>query len=195
MERLPDIDALSQLYLFRGVPPKALAEICNLAPPVRYAPGDVLFRQGDPADMALLLVDGRLVVSVRVGEVIRQVGDIKPGEIVGETALLSPNGKRSATVVAASPSTALKLSWYMLERAPLNPGIVALEQHLLGALVRRIRKTNQAIQAEWRYLGAPLAAPVSSAAQAEAHNAAGVVAPASRPTLLGRLLGLFGEIG
>ena len=76
-----------------------------------------------------------------------------------------------------------KLSWYMLERAPLNPGIVALEQHLMGALVRRIRKTNQAIQAEWRLLAGP-AAPATPEPQA---------APAeTRRGLLDRLLGLFG---
>lgn len=196
MERPPDVDALLQLYLFRTVPARALAELCSLAPPVRYATGDVVFRQGDPADVGVLLVDGKLVVSVRVGEVVRQVGDVKPGEIVGETALFSPNGKRSATVVAAVPSTALKLSWYMLERAPQNPAVIALEQHLLGALVRRIRKTNQAIQAEWRYLGGPLSAPQPAAPQslATAHNAA---EPAStrRAGLLGRLMGLFGENG
>lgn len=190
MERLPDVDALSQLYLFRGVSPKALAELLSLAPPVRHAAGDVVFRQGDPADMGLLLVDGRLVVSVRVGDVVRQVGDVKPGEIVGETALLSPNGKRSATVVASVPSSALKLSWYMFEKAPRNAAVIALEQHLLGALVRRIRKTNQAIQVEWRHAGSP--AP--EAARAELHNAAEPT-QAGRRGLLGRLLGLFGEVG
>lgn len=190
MERLPDVDALSQLYLFRGVQPRALAELCALAPPVRYAAGEQVFRQRDPADVALLLVDGRLVVSVRVGEVVRQVGDVKPGEIVGEAALFSPNGHRSATVVASAPSTALKLSWYMLERAPLNPAVIALEQHLLGALSRRIRKTNQAIQAEWRHLAAtpPPPPPDAQAAPLAAD-------PPTRQTLLGRLLGLFGEHG
>ena len=187
MDRLPDVDALSQLYLFRGVPSRALAEICSLAPPVRYEAGEVLFRQRDPADVALLLVEGRLVVSVRVEDVIRQVGDVKPGEVVGETALLNPNGRRSATVVAAVPSTALKLSWYMLERAPLNPGIVALEQHLMGALVRRIRKTNQAILAEWRHLAVPPPAAPAPAPQP--------ASPPPRQGLLGRLLGIFEENG
>lgn len=185
MEKLPDIDALSQLYLFRGVPAKALAEILSLAPPVRYQAGEVLFRQRDPADVAMLLVEGRLVVSVRVEDVIRQVGDVKPGEVVGETALLNPNGRRSATVVASMPSTALKLSWYMLERAPMNPGVVALEQHLLGALVRRIRKTNQAILSEWRNLAGPQA-PTPTPEPAGA---------APRRGILGRLLGIFGENG
>jgi len=185
MERLPDVEALSQLYLFRGVPARALAEILSLAPPVRYKAGDVLFRQRDPADVAMLLVEGRLVVSVRVEDVVRQVGDVKPGEVVGETALLNPNGRRSATVVAAVPSTALKLSWYMLERAPMNPGVVALEQHLLGALVRRIRKTNQAILAEWRNMADPVPPAPAPAPAAEA----------PRRGLMSRLLGLFGENG
>lgn len=163
MENLPDVAALSRLYLFRSVPPRDLAELCSLAPPVRYEAAKVLFRQGDPADVGLLLVEGRLVASVRVGDVIRQVGDVRPGEIAGETALFNPNGRRSATLVAAQLSTAIKLSWYMLEKAPQNQAILALEQHLLGALVRRIRKTNQAIQAEWHHLaGSTPTAPAPS---------------------------------
>lgn len=183
MERIPDLEALSSLYMFRGVPQRALSELLSLAPPARYPPGEVVFRQGEPADVGLLLVEGRLVVSVKVEAVVRQVGDVRPGEIVGETALFNINGRRSATVVASEPSSALKLSWYLLERAPQNAAVMALEQHLLGAMVRRIRKTNQAIGAEWRLLAGPATAPTSPEPAA---------APEARRSLLGRLMGLFG---
>lgn len=185
MERPPDIEALANLYLFRGVPRRALADLLSLAPPTRYEPGDVVFRQGDLADVGLLLVEGRLVVSVKVEALVRQVGDVRPGEVVGETALFNANGRRSATVVASAPSSALKLSWYVLEKAPQNAAVMALEQHLLGALVRRIRKTNQSIQAEWRLLAGPPPSP-----QAQAPTEA--PPPEARQSLLGRLLGLFG---
>ena len=158
MRRLPNADVLAELYLFKAVPRRALVELCSLAPPVVYAPGTALFRQGDPADVAVLLVEGRLVASVKVGEVVRQVGDVRPGELVGETALFQENGRRSATVVAPEESSALKLSRYALERAPNNEAVIALERHLLGSLARRVRKTNQAIFSEWRAT-TPLPAP------------------------------------
>ena len=182
MERIPDLEAIAGLYMFRGVPRRALSDLLSLAPPVRYQPGEVVFRQGEPADVGLLLVEGRLVVSVKVEALVRQVGDVRPGEVVGETALFNINGRRSATVVASEPSSALKLSWYLLERAPQNAAVMALEQHLLGALVRRIRKTNQAIGAEWRLLSGPTPAPEPTQPEP----------PLARQSLLGRLMGLFG---
>ena len=172
---LPDADALQHLYLFRHVPRSALRELCILAPPTRFDVGTTLFRQGDAADVALLLVQGRLIATVRVRDLMREVGDVRPGEIVGETALFDPNGRRSATVVAATDSSALIVSWYLLERAADNPAVVALERHLLGTMARRIRKTNQNIQAEWR--------AVAALTPEEAPKA---------PTLRERLRALFG---
>jgi CRP-like cAMP-binding protein len=145
-----DIDQLSQLYLFRTVPAPALRDLLTLAPPTRFGAGHAVFEEGQPADVALLLIRGRLVASVGSGEHAKQVGDIRPGEIVGEQGLFVPGGLRSARVVAAEPSTALLVTPELMDHAAKNPAIVALEQHLLGTLARRIRATNQAIQLAWK---------------------------------------------
>lgn len=146
----PDVGALAQLYLFHTVPRQALSELCRLAPPVRFDVGETLFRQGDPSDYALLLVGGRLHAFIHAGDLQRQVGDVRPGEIVGEGALFNPSGRRSATVVTVESSSALRLDASILEAAPTNSAVVALEQYLLGTVARRIRKTNQTMLQEWR---------------------------------------------
>jgi CRP-like cAMP-binding protein len=145
-----DIDQLNQLYLFRSVPRPALRELITLAPPTRFAAGSPVFEEGAPADVALLLIRGRLVASVGSGDNAKQVGDIRPGEIVGEQGLFVPGGHRSAKVIAAEPSVALLVTPELMDHAARNPAIVALEQHLLGTLARRIRATNQAIQMAWK---------------------------------------------
>jgi CRP-like cAMP-binding protein len=170
-----EIDQLGQLYLFRSVPRDALRDLVSLAPPTRFAAGMDVFEEGAPADVALLLIQGRLVASVGQGDSAKQVGDIRPGEIVGEQGLFVPGGLRSAKVIAAEHSTALLVTPELMDHASRNPAIVALEQHLLGTLARRIRGTNQAIQLAWK-----TDAPVASGTTA-------------RPrTLRARLSTLFG---
>jgi CRP-like cAMP-binding protein len=145
-----DVEALSDLYMFRTVSRDHLTELCALAPPTTFQDGHVLFRQGQPADVALLVLKGRLIAEVSGGEAVRTVGDIRPGEIVGERALLSRGGRRSATVSASEASRCLLLSWETFERGTENLALVALEQHLLGSLARRIRATNTVIQGAWK---------------------------------------------
>ena len=152
---MTEIEQLSHLYLFRTVPPRALRELLVLAPPTRIPPGGEVFAEGAAADVALLLLSGRLVASVGHGPQSREVGDIKPGEIVGEQGLFVPGGQRSARVVAAEPSIALLVTPELMDHAASNPAIVAIEQHLLGTLARRIRRTNQAIQGAWKSVPLP----------------------------------------
>ena len=147
---MTDVETLAKMYMFRNVSRDQLTKLCALAPPTTFQEGHVLFRQGQPADVALLVLDGRLVAEVSGGEAVRTVGDIRPGEIVGERALLSRGGRRSATVSAAKPSRCLLLSWETLEKGTDNTALVAVEKHLLGSLARRIRSTNSTIQVAWR---------------------------------------------
>ena len=143
-------ETLSRLFLFRSVAAADIEELVRNAPPVLYAAGTVIFRQGDPADNALLVVEGRLEVMVESGESNKQVGDIRAGEIAGETALFARRGRRNATVTAREPSRCLVVDRNLLSAIPANPALITLENHLLGTLARRIRKTNQSMQVVWK---------------------------------------------
>jgi len=147
-----DVDKLSELYLFKTVPRRALQELCVMAPPVAFKAGDKVFGQGDSADVALVVIEGHLVASVEAeGEgTARTVGKIGTGEIVGEQALFVAHGRRTATVTAAVPCSCLILSPQVVDHAAENAAIVALEKHLLGSQARRIRSTNLTIQKAWK---------------------------------------------
>lgn len=71
---------------------------CELAP-VRAAPGDVLMRQGDAADFFLIIGEGRVQTRHENADGATVVGEVGPGRIVGEIALLR-NSPRVATVIA-----------------------------------------------------------------------------------------------
>ena len=147
---MSDPATLSQMHVFRDVPNRALNELCILAPPVQFPIGATIFDQGNKADVALLLINGKLDVEVASKGQRRQVGQVHPGEIVGEQALFSRGGQRSATVRAGTACSCLLLSVDVLDKASTNPAIIAIERQLLATLARRIRGTNQEIQKVWK---------------------------------------------
>lgn len=187
---------------FRGLPQGALAELALLGEPRRLRPGELLFREGDPADRALLLLSGKLAASVGQGAAARALGEVHPGELVGELALLGRGQRRSADVTAVVGGVGLLVGPDTLRRGASSPAVAALERQLLGTLTRRIRKTNQALQGIWREedqaagRGAPGAQPSASPAPVSSAAPAPSAAPAAEaPTPTGikaRLARLFG---
>lgn len=81
--------------------------------------GDTLFSQGDPGDAAYFVISGRLR-AIRIGAdgSHHLLGDIKPGETVGEVAVLSDD-VRSATIIATRDSVVVRIAtanlhvWFM----------------------------------------------------------------------------------
>lgn len=88
------------LRSLRGVPDDERESLERLAERKDYYPGQAVFCEGEPADFALLLLEGRLSVAVETARGRRIVGDVWPGEVVGETALLGLGSTRNATVRA-----------------------------------------------------------------------------------------------
>ena len=68
------------------------------------SPGEALFRQGDAGDRLYVVLRGRLcALIVSEGGAVQRLGEIGPGELVGETALLL-GAPRSAGVEAVEPT-------------------------------------------------------------------------------------------
>jgi len=134
--------------------------LVRAAPPVELAAGDVLAREGEPADRAFFLLAGRLRASVTLGpDKERTVNEIAAGEVTGESALFLTGGRRSATLTALEPSTALVLRRELFLPGAPNLALVALESHILAGLARRIERTDAQIVEAWRAASAGKGAP------------------------------------
>ena len=99
--------------------------------------GEVLIRQGDPADNVYLLMTGRLLVAVENDEgQERIVNTVMAGETVGELAALA-EGPRSSSVHAARDSELVRLSRgtfeMMLERS--SRALLTVSRILVSRLV------------------------------------------------------------
>ena len=144
------VEKLQKMHLFRNVRVDDLERLVESCEIIRYTIAQSICNQGDQATNALILIDGKLEVSIRTENTVRHVGEIFPGEIFGEQGLFHTKGIRSATVMANKPSVCLVLTPEFMRKVADNTAMVALERHLIATMARRIRATNLAIQKAWK---------------------------------------------
>jgi hypothetical protein len=102
----------------------------------RFAPGDILFRQGDPSDHVVLVRSGQADVLREAGDELILLGTAKEGEFLGEMGVLDAR-PRSATVRAATTLEVELISRQgFLERVSADP---QLAQKLLVRMSARLR--------------------------------------------------------
>lgn len=121
--------------LFAGLPKGLLEEVAQTAEVKAFAPGEVLVREGAPADALLVLLEGVADVVKREAlrpEVEHVISELDPGEIVGEVGLFDKR-PRSATVVAREACSAWILPY---ERVVEHPRLVLA---FARALAQRVR--------------------------------------------------------
>jgi CRP/FNR family transcriptional regulator, cyclic AMP receptor protein len=99
------IKALSTVALFSGCSKKELQSVARLCTLLSVKEGFVLTTEGTPGRECFVIADGKARVTIGG----RKVGEVGPGECVGEMALLD-GGPRTATVTAESPMNAYVLS-------------------------------------------------------------------------------------
>lgn len=109
----------------------AIAEKCTIA---EYSARSSIFREGDTSHYMLLILDGRVSVSVHGHEVAQRGA----GQHVGEMALIDPNAPRSASIIAIEDTMTASISepdfTEIAEHDPKLWRLLALE---LAEVIRR----------------------------------------------------------
>src|SRR4051794_23664148 len=104
------VDFLATVPLFDGVAEAELADLAELLQRRDVPVGEVLWSQGDEPLGMLLIVDGRVSVSLRLpGEREVEVASMGHGEVLGEIPLVD-GGQHSATARVSEPASLLSLS-------------------------------------------------------------------------------------
>jgi predicted acylesterase/phospholipase RssA/CRP-like cAMP-binding protein len=106
---------------------------------VRLAPGEVLFRQGDPGDALYLVLGGRLLAIDEAAGTRRVVNEMVLGDSVGEIALLT-GAPRSMTVEAARETYLARLGATEFDAlVDRHPGVL---KRLARVVFERRRRTT-----------------------------------------------------
>jgi putative peptide zinc metalloprotease protein len=91
------------------LPSAVLSEICACLVEMRYPAGALIVSEGDEADRVFLVADGRVEASIKQKAGTIALAALGPGEVFGESALVKPVGRRTATVAALTPALLLTL--------------------------------------------------------------------------------------
>ena len=126
------IKALSTVRLFSGCSKKELQSVARLCTLLSVEEGSVLTTEGTSGRECFVIADGKARVTIGG----RKVGEVGPGECVGEMALLD-GGRRTATVTAESPMNTYILSVSEFRSLlDVNPTIL---RNIATSLAQRLR--------------------------------------------------------
>jgi CRP/FNR family cyclic AMP-dependent transcriptional regulator len=108
--------------------------------------GETIFSHGDAGDSLMVVSRGKVQIYVENTEGVKIIlGEIDPGEIVGEVSLFDP-GARSATAVAVEDTELLILEhdelWNVLQRKPH----MAID--MLAVMGKRLRSTDELLRTQ-----------------------------------------------
>ncbi|MCH8863649.1 MAG: cyclic nucleotide-binding domain-containing protein, partial [Proteobacteria bacterium] len=109
------LNVIAQSELFAGLDRSLLGKIAAAAEKTSARAGEILFRQGDPADAVWGVLSGRITKTIR-NEDGREmtVGTIEAGEVFGEVAVLDW-GPRRAEAAAAEDSILFRINRRQIE--------------------------------------------------------------------------------
>lgn len=102
------IELLRRMPLFGGLNESALTLVLNVASPKAIAAGEHLFEEGDRAESLFVLKTGEVAVQKRMGESTITLGQLGPGDCIGEMALIDFQ-PRSASILAQTDCEVLEV--------------------------------------------------------------------------------------
>ncbi len=143
MELLKEAETLRKVPLFAKLDSSKLKLLAFTSQSVTFENGEILFRAGDPADAAYVVLSGEveIVAEADQGDVV--YGTLGPNQLIGELAVISKT-QRTATLRAKGVLQVLRIGdEAFLKLVTENPD-VALEvmRQLSDKLIRAHREVE-----------------------------------------------------
>jgi CRP/FNR family transcriptional regulator, cyclic AMP receptor protein len=108
-----------------------------------YAPGDVLFREGEAGEVMFVIQSGAVRITKTIAGTDKTLAVLGPGEFLGEMAIL--NGKpRSATATVVDPTRCLLIEAKTLESMVARNAEIALR--LIKKLAKRLDSADSLVE-------------------------------------------------
>ena len=119
-----DEAVLNNCPLFRGMSPYQVKKIILLSDMMEFAPGDALIRQGENSTGMFVLLAGTVDVIIERDGTEMTVDRGKPGDLFGEIGFAARDVARTASIIASSRVSAIRLDAERAQRGMrFYPGI------------------------------------------------------------------------
>ncbi len=135
------LQSMRQMPIFSSFSDVQLANLRTHGREIVLAEGDVLFREGDPAQGLYVILEGELEIVKRVGGQAVVLANVPAGSFVGEISLLT-GLPHNAMARATMPSRCLQYGIELLEDVKKSP----IVQLVLMTMVERLRDTESQVQ-------------------------------------------------
>jgi CRP/FNR family cyclic AMP-dependent transcriptional regulator len=161
--RTDAVTFLARVPLLESIPAETLEALARVMRRRDVAAGEVIWHEGDEAEAMLLVLDGRVSMSLRLpGHRVVEVSAVGAGEVLGEVPMLD-GGRHPATARASEPTSLLSLS--RADFAALvsgrHPTAFALKRRIARVACMRLRHQLAGLAST---LGGSEAADVTTAA-------------------------------
>ncbi len=160
------VKPMLKLEIFQGLRPLQITEIARRAYRVVYKPGDMILREDEEGDAAIIIVSGE---AVRIsGPALSEPAEPVPaGSLLGEMAMLIET-RHSSTVVARTQVRALRISREELQAQMAEDP--ALADHFVQRITARLSQVLDSLKAiDAMIADRPSMVPASQAPQ-QAHQ-------------------------
>lgn len=139
---------IKEADLFQGVGVQTIGEIAMESTEMAFKTGEVIFREGDPAEAFYVLVEGNIEISIGERGAINFIV-ARPGEVFGWAALVEPY-VRTGTAACTADTKVLKVPNDVMNRVMKKypEDGLRIMRHLTSILAQRLRVAYQAASSE-----------------------------------------------
>ena len=134
-----EVELIRRFPIFSKIQPAMQKLLCFSSERLTYEAGQVMFRAGDPADAAYVVIDGQIEISVPTPKGPLVVSTVGRNEIIGEIAIFG-DVPRTATCTALTRLETLRISKDLFSNIIRESPDAAIE--LIRVLATRLANTT-----------------------------------------------------
>jgi CRP-like cAMP-binding protein len=142
-----EVQSLRQVPMFREMDPARLKLLAFTSERVQFAQGQRFFSQGDAADAAYVILNGKADVALTTPNGEIKVAELGQNALVGEMGILSDQ-PRSASIIASETTVALRLDKRVFLELLTQFPQMALA--VMREIAKRLERTNAQLVAQSR---------------------------------------------
>ena len=138
-----EVELLRKIPLFAKVDPAKLKLLAFASERAVFAPGELLFNQGDPGDAAYIIIGGEAEVLISGTGGPIAVATVGKNVFVGEIAILC-DVPRTASIRAVSALTTLRITKDLFLRMLMDFPAIGIE--VMRVLAQRLEHTTERLR-------------------------------------------------